>query len=156
MLNQSGLGNALAPLAKTIGTESIQNAAASGGLGAALQSAMGSAGSTSLGAGLGAVAQQAYNEGAGLAGFNLGAGGALMASSGGGGGGGGAAAAPSFNLPSFGAGGEADRGLAGGTGTTTEFQGNPSDSDIWHGSTEMNLFQIVSKRIVRTSSRMGL
>jgi hypothetical protein len=136
ILANSGLGNAVAPLAQQLANSGLPSSLGSGGLGGGMGGAMSGAGD--MGAALTKVAQTAADNGKELSQVA-----SMGYSSGGGGGGSTASDTNAFaNL----------LGGSGGAGPIAApmavFKGDGEDSDdIWHSHSSNNIFQIVSHRI---------
>ncbi len=157
MLSKSGLDKMLYPRAKNINPDTLLKAAENGTLGAMMGGSLGSQGGQ-FGSALGHSTQAGFDESHLLAAVNPNPGISVASISGGGGG---ASAGGGKNpFDSMMAGLDAARDPASDAaaqeGGLTSFEGNSDESDIWHSRSNENLFQIISGRIGKSSSKMRL
>ncbi len=145
IVKNSGLGNAVAPLAGQLANAMQSGASPAAAMGSALGGANLPDGAADA---LSQLAQAAQDNAGDIAGA-LG----LGSYSGGGGGAGKATASASNPFGSFGSFGGAGRSLAS-TGKAKQFGAKSRPMDIWHTGTTMNLFEIISGKIGTVTSRV--
>ena len=149
-LNNSGLGQAVAPLASQLANNGVLQ---SQGAGAAMHSAMGAGGGNLGGAGgaISQLAQSAQDNAAQLERMAGGIGAGSYSGGGGGGGGGGKGGADNPFAGLFG-GGAKD---GGARAPSSEQFGKVAHMDIWHTGTTQNIFEIISDKVAKVANRVG-
>ncbi|MBY0471477.1 hypothetical protein K2X30_09945 [bacterium] len=152
LLSKTGLDRALGSEASKLNPDAIMNTLSSGGAGGLMKSALGNAANTPAGDSLTRLAQTSQDSATVFLGAVPGA--TMMGGGGGGAGPSGGGKEPGFAgaLASLLGGEGGDRSPAGAS--MTNF-GNPAgNTDIWHAGSTDNIFQIVTRRIERVTSRV--